>query len=130
MYSIICMISVYLINFFLTLNSVFVLVSLLKLLYLSILHSWHTSLDSNNSVCSVFFDLTKAFDSVPHKPLLDCLSAIDLPSALLIWLNNYLFDRSQQVVVNGSTSSSKSHISSGVPQGSILGSRPPVYYLH
>ena len=55
---------------------------------LSILHSWHTSLDSNNSVCSVFFDLTKAFDSVPHKPLLDCLSAIDVPSALLIWLNN------------------------------------------
>ena len=67
-----------------------------------------------------FFDLTKAFDSVPHKPLLDCLSAIDLPSALLIWLNNYLFDCSQQVVVNGSTSS-KSHVSSGVPQGSILG---------
>ena len=69
-----------------------------------------------------FFDLTKVFDSVPHKPLLNCLSAIDLPSALLIWLNNYLFDRSQQVVVNGSTgTSSKSHVSSGVPQGSILG---------
>ena len=83
---------------------------------LSILHSWHTSLDSINSVCSVFFDLTKAFDSVPHKPR---LSAIDLPSALLIWLNNYLFDRSQQVVVNGSTSS-KSHVSSGVPQGSPI----------
>ena len=87
---------------------------------LSILHSWHTSLDSNNSVCSVFFDLTKAFDSVPHKPLLDYLSAIDLPSPLLVWLNNYLFDRSQQVVVNGSTSS-KSHVFSGVPQGSVLG---------
>ena len=90
---------------------------------LSILHSWHTSLDSNNSVCSVFY-LTKAFDSVPHKPLFDCLSAIDLPTALLIWLNNYLFDCSQQVVVNGSTSSKS------VPQGSILGPLLFIIYIN
>ena len=38
----------------------------------------------------------------------------------MTWLNNYLVNRRQSVVVNGTTSES-SHAISGVPQGSILG---------
>ena len=46
---------------------------------LSIVKSWFFSLDHKNVVCSVFFNLTKAFDSVPHKALLDSLSLLGLP---------------------------------------------------
>ena len=89
---------------------------------LSVTHSWLSSLDSHNSICATlkFFDLRKAFDSVPHQPLMLTLSSIGLPSHLTSWLHSYLCNRSQQVILNGSASP-KSHASSGVPQGSILG---------
>ena len=57
---------------------------------LSTINSWFSSLDRKNAVCVVFFDLTKAFDSVPHEPLLDSLSLLDLPTLLLPWLHSYL----------------------------------------
>jgi len=74
---------------------------------------------SHNSVCGIFFDRRKAFDSFPYQYLLDTLSSSGIPLHLL-WLRNYLESRSQQVVLNGS-SSRKSAVLSSVPQGSILG---------
>ena len=47
---------------------------------LSVTQSWFNSLDSNTSICAVFFDLTKAFDAVPHQLLLRTLASINLPS--------------------------------------------------
>ena len=88
----------------------------------ALLYSTHTIfslLESYSSVCGAFLDLHKAFDSVPHQPLLDLLASSNLPLPLLNWLHSYLLNRTQCVVVNGSSSSSLL-VSSGVTQGSIL----------
>jgi len=67
-----------------------------------------------------FFDLRKAFDSVPHLHLLDKLAALHLGPRIITWLHSYLMGRSQLLVVGGEQFTSLLVIS-GVPQGSVLG---------
>ena len=83
-------------------------------------HLIFSSLDSLSSSCGVFLDLRKAFDSVSHSGLLEKLYSLDLPPNLCSWLYSYLSGRSQRVRIGTSLSNSLP-VSSGVPQGSILG---------
>ena len=83
------------------------------------IHAWLNNLDQGNDICVIFFDYKKAFDSVPHGPLVNKLQHIGLNKHILHWIWNYLSNRSQQVVMNGSVSSS-TPVASGVPQGSVL----------
>ena len=39
-------------------------------LYISVIHDWLTALEDGNEVCVVFFNVQKAFDSVPHSHLI------------------------------------------------------------
>ena len=79
--------------------------------------------DSNvGAVRLITFDLSRAFDRVPHHQLLSCVSELELPycSSFVNWLSSYLCDRQQQVKL-GETRSRPVCVTSGVPQGSVLG---------
>ena len=86
-------------------------------------------MEDGNEICSVFFDLRKAFDSVPHGPLLDRLLSYSLNPSLLAWIHGYLAGRTQTVVVGGEQSTSLPVIS-GVPQGSVLGPLLFIIYVN
>ena len=58
-------------------------------------NSFHTILQNNKAICACFLDLKKAFDTVPHAPLIDLLSSLKCPPILLKWLHSYLSSRSQ-----------------------------------
>ncbi len=67
-----------------------------------------------------YLDFAKASDKVPKKRLIAKLKAKGLDQEVVKWNEEWLTDRTQRIVINGSSSSVTS-VDSGVPQGSILG---------
>ena len=87
---------------------------------ISFTHDCLQHLDNGEEACSVFFDISKAFDTVSHAPLMDKLTSTNVNPHIAKWVHSYLSNRSQHVVVNGCVSVVLPVISS-VPQGSVLG---------
>ena len=69
----------------------------------------------------VFIDLCKAFDKVPHRRLILKLRKFDIGGVLIDWLEAFLTNRQQRVVLGNSTSD-WIRVTSRVPQGSVLAS--------
>ena len=78
------------------------------------------SLDGGVSMCWVFLDVRKAFDSVSHRLLIEKLLLHHVPLNLVHWFNSYLCNHSQCVRVCNDYFV-PTPVYSGVPQGSILG---------
>ena len=87
---------------------------------LTAVKDWHDILESGGSVACVFLDLSKAFDSHPHDLIVNCLLCVGVCGILHSWFVSFLANRKQRVVLDG-FSSDTVKVTSGVPQGSILG---------
>ena len=82
-------------------------------------------LDNGGQVNTIYLDMSKAFDRISHRKLINKLKNCGCGGSLLKWFTSYLTGRRQRVTVFGATSNSLP-ISSGVPQGFMLG---PVLFL-
>ena len=78
------------------------------------------AMDEKSASLVIFVDLAKAFDTVDHKQLLDCLEGIGVRGVQYSLFRSYLTDRRQCVRLNGICSDSAT-IEYGVPQGTVLG---------
>ncbi|KAJ8889593.1 hypothetical protein PR048_009093 [Dryococelus australis] len=78
------------------------------------------SLDKGKYCAAIFIDLCEAFDIVNHVILLKKQEASGIRVSSLMLMERYLTNRYQFVKIGNSTSS-KQKISTGVPQGSVLG---------
>ena len=78
---------------------------------------WTSALESGKQVDVIYLDLQKAFDKVPHARLLSKLNSYGIIGKIF---ENFLSNRRQCVYLRGSQSG-WIDISSGVPQGSVLG---------
>ena len=81
--------------------------------------------DDGSPVDVIYLDFQKAFDKVPHQRLILKLKSHGVGNSIINWIEQWLTDRRQRVVIDGEVSSWKS-VLGGVPQGSVPG---PILFL-
>ena len=105
-------------------NSRLLTVSTLLLLFLDTVNRKFDTISSDD-ISILYLDFAKAFDKVPYHLLIRKLENFDVGGNILLLLHSYLEDRKQFVKI-GNCCSSLENVTSGDPQGSILG---PLLFL-
>ena len=87
------------------------------------------SMQSGKQTDLILLDFSKAFNKVAHEKLLLKLHFYGIRGNILNWIKDFLDNRTQSVILNG-TNSDNIAVSSGVPQGSVLGPILFLAYIH